>query len=75
MPHPPAFLNDNQWRKLMKIKGTEDRVAYLRAYGKHVFRDQMLQAKRKAMFEARTIFLNFQVFRAKITEPRDFTLS
>ncbi|VBB26936.1 unnamed protein product [Acanthocheilonema viteae] len=60
MPHPPSILRDKQWEKLMTIEKTEDRVAYLRAYAKHVFRDEMREAKRKAIVDSRNALLNFQ---------------
>uniref|UniRef100_A0A915Q4J5 SAM-dependent MTase TRM10-type domain-containing protein n=1 Tax=Setaria digitata TaxID=48799 RepID=A0A915Q4J5_9BILA len=60
MPHPPAVLEDKQWEKLMTIKRTEERVAYLRAYAKHIFRDKMRAAKRKAITESRNALLNFE---------------
>uniref|UniRef100_A0A1I8EKI4 SAM-dependent MTase TRM10-type domain-containing protein n=1 Tax=Wuchereria bancrofti TaxID=6293 RepID=A0A1I8EKI4_WUCBA len=60
MPHPPSILRDKQWQKLMTIKKTEDRVAYLRAYAKHVFRDEMREAKKKAILKSRSTLLDFQ---------------
>uniref|UniRef100_A0A0R3RR73 SAM-dependent MTase TRM10-type domain-containing protein n=1 Tax=Elaeophora elaphi TaxID=1147741 RepID=A0A0R3RR73_9BILA len=60
MPHPPTLLRDKQWEKLMTIEKTEDRVSYLRAYAKHVFRDEMREAKRKAIVESRNALLDFQ---------------
>ncbi|VDO24690.1 unnamed protein product [Onchocerca flexuosa] len=60
MPHPPSILLDKQWEKLMTIEKTENRVAYLRAYAKHVFRDELRKAKRKAITETRNALLNFQ---------------
>lgn len=71
MPHPPSILRDKQWEKLMTIEKTEDRVAYLRAYAKHVFRDEMREAKKKAIVDARNALLNFQVFCVEIREPWD----
>uniref|UniRef100_A0A1I7VLM6 SAM-dependent MTase TRM10-type domain-containing protein n=1 Tax=Loa loa TaxID=7209 RepID=A0A1I7VLM6_LOALO len=65
MPHPPSLLRDKQWQKLMTIEKTEDRVAYLRAYAKHVFRDEMREAKKKAIVDSRNALLNFQ--RAKFS--------
>nr|CTP81338.1 Bm10056 [Brugia malayi] len=60
MPHPPSILRDKQWQKLMTIKKTEDRVAYLRAYAKHIFRDEMREAKKKAILKSRGALLDFQ---------------
>ncbi|CAG9537419.1 unnamed protein product [Cercopithifilaria johnstoni] len=60
MPHPPSILRDKQWEKLMTIEKTENRVAYLRAYAKHVFRDEMREAKKKAIVDLRNALLNFQ---------------
>lgn len=68
MPHPPSILQDKQWEKLMTIEKTEDRVAYLRAYAKHVFRDEMREAKKKAIADSRNTLLNFQVFYTKIRQ-------
>lgn len=71
MPHPPSVLRDKQWEKLITIEKTVDRVAYLRAYAKHVFRDEMREAKKKAILESRNAFLDFQVFYIKIHESCD----
>ncbi|VDN37998.1 unnamed protein product, partial [Gongylonema pulchrum] len=60
MPHPPTVLEDKQWRKLMQIEKTEDRVAYLRAYARDVFRDGLREEKRKALGEAHNAMLDFQ---------------
>lgn len=61
MPHPPAVLEDKQWAKLMTIEKTEERVAYLRAYARNIFRDGLRDAKRKAISSARNALLDFQV--------------
>ncbi|KAM3719138.1 Uncharacterized protein ACO02O_11050 [Dirofilaria immitis] len=60
MPHPPSILLDKQWEKLMTIEKTEDRVAYLRAYAKNVFRDEVREAKRKAIAKSRNASFDFQ---------------
>lgn len=61
LPHPPKYLDDKHWQKLLNISGTVKRVTYLQNIAKIMHNDEMQRLRDKALSEVLLASRDFEV--------------